>query len=143
MKLPRLLCAAAFALAATAVTAQEPAWNAAAKECDRACLVAIVDGYANAIVKHDLGDRTTVDRQHRAAGDRAAHYAADHPHRGRARNMRSREMRCDGGPPGMLQNLATMETFSVRGGLIHHVEAAPFVSIPYGLGNGWTPGSGR
>lgn len=46
-------------------------------------------------------------------------------------------------PPGMLQNLVTMETFSVRGGQIHHVEAAPFVTIPYGLGNGWTQGSGR
>ena len=46
-------------------------------------------------------------------------------------------------PPGMLQNLVTMETFAVRGGLIHHVEAAPFVTIPYGLGNGWTPASGR
>jgi hypothetical protein len=46
-------------------------------------------------------------------------------------------------PPGMLQNLVTMETFSVRGGLIHHVEAAPFVTIPYGLGNGCTPGSAR
>ena len=46
-------------------------------------------------------------------------------------------------PPGMLQNLVTMETFSVRGGLIHHLEAAPFVTIPYGLGNGWTQGSGR
>jgi hypothetical protein len=32
---------------------------------------------------------------------------------------------------------------SVRGGQIHHVEAAPFVTIPYGLGNGWIPGSGR
>ena len=31
-----------------------PAWNAAAvKECDRACLVGIMDGYMNAIVKHD------------------------------------------------------------------------------------------
>jgi len=46
-------------------------------------------------------------------------------------------------PPGMLQNLVTMETFSVRGGLIRHVEAAPFVTIPYGLGNGWTMNSGR
>jgi hypothetical protein len=46
-------------------------------------------------------------------------------------------------PPGMLQNLVTMETFSVRGGLIHHVEAAPFVTLPYGLGNGWTVGAGR
>ena len=46
-------------------------------------------------------------------------------------------------PPGMLQNLVTMETFSVRGGMIHHVEAAPFVTLPYGLGNGWTPDSGR
>ena len=42
-----------------------------------------------------------------------------------------------------MQNLVTMETFSVRGGLIHHVEAFPFVTLPYGLGNGWTPGSGR
>ncbi len=46
-------------------------------------------------------------------------------------------------PPGMLQNLVTMETFGIRGGLIHHVEAFPFVTIPYGLGNGWTIGSGR
>jgi len=48
-----------------------------------------------------------------------------------------------GDPPGMLQNLVTMETFGIRGGLIRHVEAAPFVTLPYGLGNGWTPGSGR
>jgi hypothetical protein len=46
-------------------------------------------------------------------------------------------------PPGMLQNLVTMETFGIRGGLIHHVEAFPFVTLPYGLGNGWTIGSGR
>jgi hypothetical protein len=46
-------------------------------------------------------------------------------------------------PPGMLQNLVTMETFGIRGGLIHEVEAFPFVTIPYGLGNGWTEGSGR
>ena len=46
-------------------------------------------------------------------------------------------------PPGMMLNLVTMETFGIRGGLIHHVEAAPFVTLPYGLGNGWTVGSGR
>jgi hypothetical protein len=46
-------------------------------------------------------------------------------------------------PPGMLQNLVTMETFGIRGGLIHHVEVFPFVTLPYGLGNGWTVGSGR
>ena len=46
-------------------------------------------------------------------------------------------------PPGMLQNLVTMEMFAIRGGLIHHVEVFPFVTLPYGLGNGWTPGSGR
>ena len=45
--------------------------------------------------------------------------------------------------PGMLQNLVTMETFGIRGGRIHEVEAFPFVTIPYGLGNGWTEGSGR
>ncbi|MBP1624344.1 MAG: hypothetical protein H6Q07_2364 [Acidobacteria bacterium] len=48
-----------------------------------------------------------------------------------------------GDPPGMLQNLVTMETFGIRGGLIRHVEAAPFVTLPYGLGNGWTQGSGH
>jgi hypothetical protein len=48
-----------------------------------------------------------------------------------------------GDPPGMLQNLVTVETFGIRGGLIHEVEVFPFVTIPYGLGNGWTPGSGR
>jgi hypothetical protein len=46
-------------------------------------------------------------------------------------------------PPGMLQNLVTMETFGIRGGLIHEVEAFPFVTIPYGFGNGWTEGSGH
>jgi hypothetical protein len=46
-------------------------------------------------------------------------------------------------PPGMLQNLVTMETFGIRNGLIYHVEAFPFVTLPYGLGNGWTIGSGR
>src|SRR5712691_3830695 len=46
-------------------------------------------------------------------------------------------------PPGMLQNLVTMETFGIRSGLIHEVEVFPFVTLPYGLGNGWTPGSGR
>jgi hypothetical protein len=46
-------------------------------------------------------------------------------------------------PPGMLQNLVTMETFGIRSGLIHHVEVFPFVTIAYGLGNGWTMGSGR
>lgn len=46
-------------------------------------------------------------------------------------------------PPGILQNLVTVETFGIRGGLIHEVEVFPFVTIPYGLGNGWTEGSGR
>lgn len=40
----------------------------------------------------------------------------------------------------MLQNLVTMETLSALGG---QVQAAPFVTLPYGLGNGWTFGSGR
>jgi len=46
-------------------------------------------------------------------------------------------------PPGMILNLVTMETFGIRNGLIYHVEAFPFVTLPYGLGNGWTIGSGR
>jgi hypothetical protein len=43
-------------------------------------------------------------------------------------------------PPGKLQNLVTVETFGIRGGQIHEVEVFPFVTIPYGPGNGWTPG---
>jgi hypothetical protein len=46
-------------------------------------------------------------------------------------------------PPAMMLNLDTMETFGIRGGLIHEVEAFPFVTLPYGLGNGWTEGSGH
>ena len=41
-----------------------------------------------------------------------------------------------GESPGMLQNLVTVEK-------IHEVEVFPFVTIRYGLGNGWTPGSAR
>lgn len=48
-----------------------------------------------------------------------------------------------GSPPGMILNLVTMETFAIRNGLIRHVEVFPFVTLPYGLGNGWTMGSGR
>lgn len=46
-------------------------------------------------------------------------------------------------PPGMIQNLVTMETFAIRGGLIRHVEVFPFLTVPYGTGNGWTIGSAR
>src|SRR5215510_13813471 len=36
------------------LVAQEPDWNPTrVKECDRACLVGIMDGYMNAIFKHD------------------------------------------------------------------------------------------
>ena len=45
-------------------------------------------------------------------------------------------------PPGMLQNLVTMETFSVRGGQIHHVEAAPFVTHPLRPGQWLDAGGG-
>ena len=44
---------------------------------------------------------------------------------------------------GCYRTLVTMETFGIRGGLIHEVEVFPFVTLPYGLGNGWTEGSGR
>jgi len=46
-------------------------------------------------------------------------------------------------PPGMLTNAMITESFGIRGGKIHEVEAMPFVTIPYGLGDGWTEGSGR
>ena len=36
------------------LSAQDPEWNPSrVKECDRACLVGIVEGYMNAIFKHD------------------------------------------------------------------------------------------
>ncbi len=44
-----LLCGVAVKMIAS-----EPEWNPAAqKECDRACLVGVLDGYMNAIFKHD------------------------------------------------------------------------------------------
>ncbi len=58
-------------------------------------------------------------------------------HDGTSRNAKP------GAPPGMILNLVTMETFGIRKGLIYHVEAMPFVTLPYGLGNGWTMDSGR
>lgn len=39
---------------------------------------------------------------------------------------------------GMVTNLTTMETFAIRDGKIQHVEAFPFVLIPYGRNDGWT-----
>ena len=152
-------CAALCAIA-TFVAAQEPVWNAAAiKECDRACLVGILDGYMRAIFTRDktavpalapdvrmtentgtmdVGEGVRprraliLDEQKQTVGTFPL-FVHDGTRRGAAPDA----------PPGMLQNLVTMETFSVRGGEIHHVEAAPFVTLPYGLGNGWTPGSGR
>ena len=50
----RLMTGVLLCLATTRIAAQEPAWNAASmKECDRACLVGIMDGYMNAIVAHN------------------------------------------------------------------------------------------
>ena len=54
MRMSRLMAAALLCIAATTVAAQEPAWNASAiKECDRACLVGVLDGYLNALFKKD------------------------------------------------------------------------------------------
>ena len=39
---------------------------------------------------------------------------------------------------GMILNMETMETFGVRGGKIHEIEAFPFVTFQYGQGDGWT-----
>ena len=46
--------AALLCVMAALVIAAEPEWNAAnIKECDRVCLVGIMDGYMNAIYQHD------------------------------------------------------------------------------------------
>ena len=50
----KLMAAALCCMAAATVLAQEPAWNATAiKECDRACLVGVLDGYLDALLKKD------------------------------------------------------------------------------------------
>ena len=46
-------------------------------------------------------------------------------------------------PPGTLMNAMIVESFGIRSGKIHEVKAMRFVTIPYGLGDGRTPGSGR
>jgi hypothetical protein len=40
---------------------------------------------------------------------------------------------------GMMLNMVTMETFGIRNNKIYDVEAFPFVTFQYGLGDGWTP----
>lgn len=42
------------------------------------------------------------------------------------------------GPIAMVLNLTMMETFAIRNSQIKHVEAFPFVIVPYGTGDGWT-----
>ena len=50
----KLMAAALCGMAAATVLAQERAWNATAiKECDRACLVGVLDGYLDALFKKD------------------------------------------------------------------------------------------
>lgn len=115
------------------VMAAEPEWNPARfQPCDRACLVDILDGYMNGIFPHNpklvpllaLDVRMTENTGHRNVGEGMLWAPPD-------------------APAGMMQNLGTMETFGIRGGLIHEVEAFPFDTIPYGLGDDWTEGSGR
>ena len=48
------LALAASALAAMQLSASEPEWSASrVKDCDRACLAGFMDGYMNAVYKHD------------------------------------------------------------------------------------------
>ena len=44
---------------------------------------------------------------------------------------------------GMLTNMVAMETFGIRGERIHEVEVFTFITVPFGTGNGRTPGSCR
>jgi len=54
MKTLTLMTGALLCFAAARVIAQEPAWSASAiKECDRGCLVGVMDGYMSAIFRHD------------------------------------------------------------------------------------------
>ena len=44
---------------------------------------------------------------------------------------------------GMVLNMVTMETFAIHNDKIYGVEAFPFVTFQYGLGDGWTPAKAR
>lgn len=43
----------------------------------------------------------------------------------------------------MILNMVTMETFGIHNDKMYEIEAFPFITFPYGLGDGWTPGRGR
>lgn len=64
-------------------------------------------------------------------------------HDGTKREVPAGSIAAGRGGIGMVLNLVTMETFAIRGGRIHHVEAFPFVTLPYGFGDGWSPATGR
>jgi hypothetical protein len=64
-------------------------------------------------------------------------------HDGTKRPIAADKLAAMRGGLGMVINLVTMETFGIRDGQIHEVEAFPFVTVPYGLGDGWTPATGR
>ena len=59
-------------------------------------------------------------------------------HDGTRRPVPDSRMPRPGSAAGMVINLATMETFGIRDGKIQEVEAFPFVTVPYGTGNGWS-----
>jgi hypothetical protein len=166
-------------LAAT-TDAQEPEWNPSSiRECDRACLVSVIDGYMNAMFTRDPKAVPTLATSYRMTENTAqmevgegvlwrsrtepttfkifAYMKHIRPRRTLIVDEQkglvgtfplfvhdgTRRGAAPDAPPGMIQNLITMETFAIRNGLIHHVEVFPFFTLPYGMGNGWTPGSGR
>ena len=209
----------AFSLAVQ-MLASEPEWNGArVKDCHRECLVGFMNGYMNAVYKHDpkavsplaIGYRMTENTGHKNVGEGMLWLATVEPTpfqiyiadpvtaqvglqarlkitpQGQQqlkfsmltcrqqidtkifaylKHIRPRHATIidqqkgvvtmfvlfvhDGtrrgapdAPPGMLISAMIVESFGIRGGKIHEVEAMPFVTIPYGLGDGWTEGSGR
>jgi hypothetical protein len=140
-------------VAFTAIDAQEPEWTPSSiRDCDGACLVEIIDGYMNAIftrdpkavpplakayrmtyMKHIRPRRVLIVDERKGLVGTFPLFVHDGTRRGAPADA----------PPGMIQNLVTIETFAIRDGLIHHVVVFPFFTLPYGMGNGWTPGSGK
>jgi len=88
-------------------------------------------GYMNAIYKHDPKAVPPRAIDVRMTENMFVLFVHDGTRRGAAPDA----------APGMLMNAMIVE--SIRGGKIHEVEAMPFVTIPYGLGDGWTEGSER
>lgn len=115
-------------IASAILGAQRPEWNPAnIKPCDRTCLVGFMERYKEQLrfsmltceeqissgtfsyMKHIRPRRVLIVDEQKGLVSAWALFVHDGTRRNAPPNA----------PPGMLQNLVTVETFGIRGGLIH------------------------